>query len=92
MQFMILDFGAALTPEVREAEQRMRLVFLFSAYLKLQGGPELAEGIAHLGLLYTAWRVGDPFYIQVALGILIWLGLYLRESRLKPLVPLRKEG
>jgi len=42
------------------------------------------------GAICTHWRVGDPFFIHVALGISIWLGLYLRESRLKALLPLRK--
>jgi DoxX-like protein len=105
------------------------LVFLFSAFLKLKGGPELAQGIAHLGLpesmvmplaivelsctviylipatsvlgaillagyvggtICTHWRVGDPFFVQIALGLLVWLGLYLREPRLKALIPLRR--
>ena len=105
------------------------LVFLFSAFMKIKGGPELAEGIQHLGLpesmmvplaileaacaviylvpatavvgailltgflggaICTHWRVGDPFLIQIVLGILIWLALYVRESRLKALIPLRK--
>jgi hypothetical protein len=105
------------------------LVFLLSAFLKLKGGPELAQGMAHLGLpgsmvvplailelscvvvylipatsvlgaivltgyiggaICTHWRVGDPFYTQIALGIFVWLGLYLRENRLKGLVPLRR--
>ena len=34
-------------------------------------------------------RVGDPFYGPVILGMLLWLGLYLRELRLRPLLPLR---
>ena len=42
------------------------------------------------GAICTHWRVGDPFYIQIALGIVIWLGLYLREDRLKALIPLRR--
>jgi hypothetical protein len=42
------------------------------------------------GAICTHWRVGDPFYIQIALGIAIWLGLYLREDRLKALIPLRR--
>ena len=42
------------------------------------------------GTICTHWRVGDPFYMQIAVGILIWLGLYLREDRLKPLIPLRR--
>jgi len=105
------------------------LVFLFSAFLKLKGGPEMAQGLAHLGLpermviplailevsctviyliphtsvlgaillagyvggtICTHWRVGDPFFIQIALGVFLWLGLYLREPRLKDLIPLRR--
>jgi hypothetical protein len=105
------------------------LVFLMSAFMKLKGGPELAQGMAHLGLpesmvmplsileisctviylipatsvlgaillsgyvggtICMHWRVGDPFFIQIALGILVWLGLYLREPRLKELIPLRR--
>ena len=104
------------------------LLFLFSAAMKLKGGPELAKGFAHLGLpdtmivplgileiscvviylipatsvlgailltgfiggaICTHLRVGDPFFIQIALGIFVWLGLYLRENRLKGLIPLR---
>jgi hypothetical protein len=105
------------------------LLFAMSAFLKLKGGPEVAQGIAHLGLpspliiplsileisclviylipatsvlgailltgyiggaICTHWRVGDPFFVQIALGIFVWLGLYLREDRLKELLPLRK--
>lgn len=104
------------------------LVFVMSALMKLKGGPEIEQAMAHLGLpqsmvlplaileiscvvLYlipqlsvtgaillagyiggaicTHWRVGDPFFVQIALGILVWLGLYLREPRLKALIPLR---
>ncbi len=42
------------------------------------------------GTIITHWRAGDPFYIQITLGILIWLGLYLREDRLRALIPVRK--
>jgi hypothetical protein len=105
------------------------LVFVMSALLKLKGGAEVAQGMAHLGLpeamvlplailelscaviymipaasvsgailltgyiggaICTHWRVGDLFFIQIALGILVWLGLYLRENRLKALIPLRR--
>jgi hypothetical protein len=41
------------------------------------------------GAICTHVRVGDPFFIQSALGIFVWLGLYLRENRLKGLIPLR---
>ena len=105
------------------------LVFLLSGVMKVKGGPELKEGLAHLGLpesiviplailelacaviyvipatsvlgailltgfiggaICTHWRVGDPFVIQIAIGALVWLGLYLREARLKALIPLRQ--
>ncbi len=42
------------------------------------------------GAICTHWRVGDPFLPQVAIGLVIWLGIYLREHRLKTLIPLRK--
>ena len=105
------------------------LVFAISAFMKLKGGAELTQGMAHLGLpeslilplaileiscvviylipatsvlgailltgfiggtICTHWRVGDPFFIQIAIGILVWLGLYLREHRLRALIPLRR--
>jgi hypothetical protein len=42
------------------------------------------------GAICTHWRVGDPVYVHVVLGVLVWLGLYLREGRLTELIPLRK--
>ena len=106
------------------------LPFLLSAFLKFKDGPEVMQGIAHLGIpesmvgplaileltcvvvylipatavlgailltgyiggaMCTHWRVGDPFFVHIVLGILVWLGLYLRETRLKELIPLRKQ-
>ena len=43
------------------------------------------------GAICTHWRVGDAFYTQTALGLAAWLGLYLREERLRPLLPFRKQ-
>ena len=42
------------------------------------------------GIILTHWRVGDPVYIPILLGLGLWLGLYLREDRLKDLIPVRK--
>lgn len=103
-------------------------VFVMSALMKLKGGPELAEGMGHLGLpatmvtplaileltcvvvyliprtavlgaillagylggaICTHWRVGDPVFVQILVGLFVWLGIYLREPRLKALIPLR---
>ena len=103
-------------------------VFVMSGFMKLKGGAEVTQGMAHLGLpesliiplailelscvviylipptsvlgailltgyiggaICTHLRVGDPFFIQIGLGIFVWLALYLRESRLRGLIPLR---
>ena len=104
------------------------LLFVMSAFMKLMGGAEGMQGMAHLGLpeslivplaileiscvviyaipatsvlgailltgyiggaICTHLRVGDPFFMQIGFGIFVWLGLYLREDRLKALIPLR---
>jgi len=41
------------------------------------------------GAILAHLRIGEPPVIQSILGILVWLGLYLRESRLRSLLPLR---
>ena len=105
------------------------LMFLMSAAMKFKGGPEVAQGMAHLqigdsmlvplailemlcvavyaipptavlgavlltgyvgGIILTHWRVGDPVVIPIVLGLLVWLGLYLREPRLAALLPVRR--
>ncbi len=41
------------------------------------------------GATATHVRVGDPFYGPVILGVLVWLGLFLRDYRVRALIPLR---
>ena len=42
------------------------------------------------GATATNVRVGDPATVMtVLLGVLVWLGLYLRDERLRALLPLR---
>jgi uncharacterized membrane protein YphA (DoxX/SURF4 family) len=104
-------------------------VFLMSGFMKIKGGPELAQGMAHLGfpetlllplaavelscvalymipqtamlgaILLTGYlggaicthlRVGEPLLIPIAVGVFVWLGLFLREPRLWTLIPLRR--
>ena len=42
------------------------------------------------GAICTHWRAGDPVVGQTAIALVIWLAIYLREPRLKALIPLRK--
>lgn len=44
------------------------------------------------GATATHVRAGDPFIIPVALGVLVWLGLFLREARIRALFPLRRQA
>lgn len=42
------------------------------------------------GAVATHVRVGDPFVLPLALGVLVWAGLFLRDERVRALLPLRK--
>ncbi len=43
------------------------------------------------GATVTTLRIGDPtFPMPVVLGMMAWGGLYLRDTRLRALIPLRK--
>jgi hypothetical protein len=41
------------------------------------------------GATATHVRVSEPFYLPVIVGVLVWIGVYLREERLRALVPWR---
>jgi len=41
------------------------------------------------GATATHVRVGDPWFAPVIIGVLVWLGLFLRDARLRALIPLR---
>lgn len=41
------------------------------------------------GAIMTHLRVGDPVVVHVVLGVFIWLGIFLREPRLRSLIPIR---
>lgn len=106
------------------------LPFVASAAMKFMKGPEVIQGMSHLGIpeslllplgilefsciilylipstavlgsvLFTGYiggtiithlRVEENILMQIALGLVIWLGIYLREPRLQKLLPLRKD-
>jgi hypothetical protein len=41
------------------------------------------------GAVASAYRIGEPWIMQVLLGVLIWGGLYLRDLRVRALIPVR---
>lgn len=41
------------------------------------------------GATATHVRLGEPFFVPIVLGVLVWGGLWLRDARLRALVPLR---
>jgi len=43
------------------------------------------------GATATHVRLGQPFWFPIVFGILTWLALYLREPRLRKLIPVRTD-
>ena len=41
------------------------------------------------GATATHVRVGEPFFLPIIVGIVVWAGLFLRDERLGALIPLR---
>jgi hypothetical protein len=41
------------------------------------------------GVIVTHMRLDEPVLIPLVLGVVVWLGLFLRDPRLHRLVPLR---
>lgn len=41
------------------------------------------------GAVSTHVRAGEPFYLPIIVGVIAWLGLYLRDRRLHAHLPLR---
>jgi DoxX-like family len=41
------------------------------------------------GAIATHVRIGDQFFIPIIFGVLIWGGLFLRDARLRAILPLR---
>jgi chaperone required for assembly of F1-ATPase len=42
------------------------------------------------GATAVSVRLGAPFILPVAFGVLVWGGLYLRDPRLRSLIPFRR--
>lgn len=42
------------------------------------------------GAVATHVRIGDAFWMPVLLGVLVWGGLFLRDLRLRALLPINR--
>ena len=42
------------------------------------------------GATVTTLRTGDPYYGSIILGILVWGGLFLRDPKVRALIPFRR--
>ena len=42
------------------------------------------------GAILTHLRIGEPIVLQIAIGVAVWAGLFLREPRLRHILPFRK--
>lgn len=42
------------------------------------------------GAIVTHLRVNDPYVVPILFGVVLWLGLYLRDPRVRELAPWRK--
>jgi len=42
------------------------------------------------GATATHLRVGDPFFAPVIIGMAVWLALFLRDPRIRALIPIRR--
>ena len=42
------------------------------------------------GAVATHVRAGEPYFFPIVVGALVWLGIFLRDARLRALVPLRR--
>jgi len=44
------------------------------------------------GAMATHVRLGEPFVMQLGVGVVAWAGLWLRDARLRALLPLREKA
>ncbi len=85
--FTELGYSASLVRPIACVEIACVIIYLMPRTAVL--GAILLTGYLG-GATASHVRAGQPFYLPVAVGVLVWLGLYLRDSRLRALVPLRK--
>lgn len=84
--FEHLGYPPDLARPIGIVEVACALIYLFPRTAVL--GAILVTGYMG-GAIATHVRLGEPIYLQAAFGVLVWLALFLRESRVRSLIPIR---
>ena len=82
-----LGYPASVLPSLAVLELFCTVVYIVPRTAVL--GAVLLTGYLG-GAVATHVRVGDAFVVPLLLGVLVWAGLYLRDERVRALLPLRK--
>ena len=81
-----LGYPAALLPRLAALE--IACVVLYAVPRTSVLGAVLLAGYAG-GAMASHVRIGESFVVPALLGLLVWAGLYLRDERLRALLPFR---
>ena len=84
--FTHLGWPAKLAVPLGIVEVTCTLLYLFPRTAVL--GAVLLTGYMG-GAIATHVRIEEPFVVQAAIGVVVWLGLYLRDGRVRSLLPFR---
>src|SRR5882724_6064188 len=84
-----LGYSASVLPALAALELFCAVVYAVPRTAVL--GAVLLTGYLG-GAVATHVRVGDAFVAPLLLGVLVWAGLYLRDERIRALLPIRKAG
>jgi uncharacterized membrane protein YphA (DoxX/SURF4 family) len=85
-EFTRLGWSAGLAPALGITELACTALYVIPRTSVL--GAILLTGYLG-GATATHVRISDPFVAPIVMGVLVWLGLYLRDPRLRALIPLR---
>lgn len=84
-----MGWGEHLAVPIGVVEAAAVLLYLFPRTAIL--GAILITGYMG-GAISVHVRIGEPFIVQAVIGVVAWLGLYLREPRLRALIPFVRAG
>jgi uncharacterized membrane protein YphA (DoxX/SURF4 family) len=86
-EFARLGYPESLIPAIGILELLCTIFYLIPRTTVL--GAILLTGYLG-GATATHVRIEDPFFPPVIVGVLVWLGIFLRDQRLRTLLPLRR--